>query len=90
MVAMVSVLSIQVRCVSVMLGGHPVTAAYQPVVLNVITTLVMLRQESVTVPMATQVCVIIIASFDMWEIWWPDCYCTVVHFIESRGNFSGP
>lgn len=52
---MVSVLSSQVRCASVMLGGHPVTAAYQPVVLNVITALVMLRQGSVTVPMATQV-----------------------------------
>ena len=72
---------------SVMLGGHPVTAAYQPVVLNVITTLVMLQQESVTVPMATQVCVI--ASFDMWEIWWPDGYCAEVRFIESPGNFSG-
>ena len=66
-VAMASVLSSLVRCVSVMLGGHLVTAAYQPAVLNVITTLVMLRQGSVTVPMATQVCVI--SSLNMWEIW---------------------
>jgi len=67
---MVFVLSNQVRWyVSVMLGGHPVTAAYQPVVLSVITTLVMPRQESVTVPMGTQVCVI--SSFHMWEMWWP-------------------
>ena len=85
---MVSVLSSQVRCASVMLGGHPVTAAYQPVVLNVITALVMLRQGSVTVPMATQVCVI--SSFHVWEIWLPGGYCAGACFIESPRNFSGP
>ena len=55
---MVSVLNSGVRCASVMPGGHPVTAVYQPVVLSVITTLVMPRQGSVPAPMGTQVCVI--------------------------------
>ena len=62
---MVSVLNSGVRCASVMPGGNPVTAVYQPVVLSVITTLVMPRQGSVPAPMGTQVCVI--AFFHIWE-----------------------
>ena len=70
---MVSVLNSGVRCASVMLDGHLVTAVCQPVVLSVITTLVMPRQGSVPAPMGTQVCVI--AFFHIWETWWsgPSC-----------------